>query len=341
MRAGWPLATGAGVVTAAAAVTALALTGALAGRPAHTVQPEASSRASSGVPQDATLDARAFLLSSAAVISRAPATTGTYWYVKERDFEPTQARPKVGNSGTAIQKKGPKRVLPADKSEDFSAYYMATEESWTGQSRTRTIVNEDLTFGFASAAGEARWAAAGKPALSNPGGGFGHTGTRTSDYKMTFYFGYGSHRLSLDRVRKLPGTQSALAATLRQMWNTEPDKQGAVGPANPTFSQYVFTWAGALLGGPASQSTKAALYRILAAQPGIQVVPQVTDPLGRIGVAVGDGTGSYLLIDPRAGQLLATTTSPVHANGTISATAGGTEAIIAEGWTDTLGTPAR
>ena len=89
------------------------------------------------------------------------------------------------------------------------------------------------------------------------------------------------------------------------------------------------------------QSTKAALYRILATQPGIQVVPQVTDPLGRIGVAVGDGTGSYLLIDPRAGQLLATTTSPVHANGTIPATAGDTEAIIAEGWTDTLGTPAR
>jgi hypothetical protein len=231
-------------------------------------------------------------------------------------------------------------VLPAPKGRDFGAFYAATEESWTGQSRARTIVNQDLVFNFASAAGEAAWEAAGKPPLFNPTGGFGYSGTATSDYSMTFYFGYGAHRLPVDSVRKLPATEGALAATLRQMWNTEPDKQAAVGPTNPTFGQYVFTWAGALLGGPASPSTKAALYQLLAAQPGIQVTPQVTDPLGRTGLAVSDGTGSYLLIDPSTGELLATTSYAVHAGGRIPA-ASGTEAIIAIGWTDTLGTPAR
>jgi len=335
----WRLLAASGAVSAAAAVTALALTGSLAGQPAHPAQSQTGAGAPSGTPQEPVLDARAFLLSSAEVISRTPATAGTYWYVKERDFEPTSAAPQGRRVGAPPVKKV-KPVLPAAKGRDYAAYFAATEESWTGQSKARTIVNEDLAFGFASAADEARWGAAGNPPLLNPGGGAGYTGTRASDYSMTFYFGYGAYRLSLDGVRALPGTQGALAATLRQMWNTEPDKQAAVGPADPTFSQYVFTWAGALLGGPASRSTKAALCRLLAAQPGIQVMPQVTDPLGRTGVAVGDGTGSYLIIDQRTGQLLATTSSPVHAGSTIRAAAGATEAIITEGWTGTLGTPA-
>jgi hypothetical protein len=340
----WTLVSGAGVL-GTAAVTTLALTGALAGRPALPVHPRTgwAAPSSPSAPRHATLDARAFLLSSAEVVSHAPAITGTYWYVKERDFEPSWARPALpkGWKPTAPQKGVKKPVLPAAKGQGFGAFYAATEESWTGQSRARTIVNEDLAFNFAFAAGEAAWEAAGKPPLFNPTGGFGYSGTATNDYSMTFYFGYGAHRLPVDSVRKLPGTEGALAATLRQMWNTEPDKQAAVGPANPTFGQYVFTWASALLGGPASPSTKAALYRLLAAQPGIQVAAQVTDPLGRTGIAVSDGTGSYLLINPSTGELLATTTYAVHAGGRIPAAASdsGTEAIIATGWTDTL-TPA-
>jgi DNA-directed RNA polymerase specialized sigma24 family protein len=94
----------------------------------------------------------------------------------------------------------------------------------------------------------------------------------TSDYSETFYFGYGVHRLSVNQARKLPVTEVALNSLLTRWWNSEPDKQAAVGPAHPNFGQYVFTWAGALLGGPVTQATKAALYRLLAAQPGIQVM---------------------------------------------------------------------
>jgi hypothetical protein len=100
----------------------------------------------------------------------------------------------------------------------------------------------------------------------------------------------------------------------------------------------VFTWAGALLGGPVTPATRAALYRLLADQPGVQVFSGVTDPLGRTGVAIGDGTGMYLLIDSRTGAMLASTTAPVHSGLKIAATRAGTEVILKSGWTPSLGT---
>ncbi len=262
----WPLLTGAGVLSAAAAVTAIALTGALAGPATAPPRPGGGAGTTTSAPGGATLDARTFLLASAVVASQVPVGTGSYWYVRERDFEPAFAAPK--GAAPHPRGKGAKPVLPVKgKDQGFAAYYAATEESWTGQAKARTIVNESLQFGFQSAASKARWIAAGKPKLFNPAGEFGYTGTRTSDYSMTLHFGYGVHRLSVDQARRLPATQDALASLLSRWWNSEPDKQAAVGPAHPNFGQYVFTWAGALLGGPASQATKAALYR-LAGHPG-------------------------------------------------------------------------
>jgi hypothetical protein len=332
----WPLLTGAGVLSAAAAVTAIALTGALAGPGTAPARPGGGgSGATTSAPGTATLDARTFLLASANVASQAPVGTGSYWYVSERDFEPTWALP----TGAALPPRKKKAVKPVLKPEGqgFAASYAATEESWTGPAKARTIVNEDLQFLFRSAADKARWIAQGQPKLFNPTGGYGYSGTRTSNYTETFYFGYGVHRLSVDQGRKLPATQATLNNLLTRWWNSEPDKQGAVGPAHPNFGQYVFTWAGALLGGPASQATKAALYRLLAAQPGIQVTAGVTDPLGRTGVAIGDGTGMFLLIDPGSAALLASTTAPLHAGMKIPATRAGTEVILRSGWATSLG----
>jgi hypothetical protein len=325
----WPLLTGAGVLSAAAAVTAIALTGALAGPAPAPARP-------GGGGSGARTAAPGFLLASANVASQAPAGTGSYWYVSERDFQPSWPAPR--RTAPPPRKKGKKEVAkPVVPGQGFAAYYAATEESWTSQAKARTIVNEDLQFNFRSPADKARWIAQGQPKLFNPTGGYGYNGTRTSNYTETFYFGYGVHRLSVDQARKLPGTEAALSRLLTRWWNSEPDKQGAVGPAHPNFGQYVFTWAGALLGGPASQATKAALYRLLAAQPGIQVTAGVTDPLGRTGVAIGDGTYSLLLIDPGTAALLATTTAQVHAGLKIASTSGGTEAILKEGWTTSLG----
>ncbi len=328
----WPLLTGAGVLSAAASVTAFALTGALAGPASAPGHPGGGSTgAPASPPAVAKLDARTFLLASATVASHASAGTGSYWYVQERDFQHTWAPPKG-----AKRPPGKRAVKPVAQGSGFAAFYAATEESWIGPATARTIVNEDLQYLFASPADKARWIALGQPKLANPTGGFGYNGTRTSNYHGTFYFGYGVHRLSVNQARQLPATEAALSSLLTRWWNSEPDKQGAVGPAHPNFGQYVFTWAGALLGGPATQATKAALYRLLADQPGIQVMAGVTDPLGRAGVAIADGTGMCLLIDPGSGALLASTTAPVHARGTISPTAGGTEVILTAAWAPTL-----
>jgi hypothetical protein len=38
----------------------------------------------------------------------------------------------------------------------------------------------------------------------------------------------------------------------------------------------------------------------------------VTDPLGRVGAAIGDGEGDYMIIDPATAMVLDQTTYPVH-----------------------------
>jgi hypothetical protein len=261
----------------------------------------------------ATLDARTFLLTSARTASQASAATGTYWYVKERDFEPTATI----------------------KKQQFGAAYAETEESWTGQSRARTVVDENVRFSFASRADAAKWKAAGEPKLATAAGFT--TRPATSDYNIAMLLGVGKVRLSVTAIRNLPTTASALDALLRKDWKSEPDKAGAVGFKHPTYGLYLFEWAEQLLSSPARPGTRAAIFQLLARQPGVSVVKNVTDPLGRTGVAVADGAGDYLIISPANADLLATTTYPVKPGTKIQATGGGTEAIESTGWTNQLG----
>jgi hypothetical protein len=178
----------------------------------------------------------------------------------------------------------------------------------------------------------------GSPPLATADG----TSTRpfTSNYDMTFRYGFGAG-LTMAGVERLPVTAAGLGATLRRMWNSIPDKAAVVGLPHPTFADYVFGWTSSLLTGPATPGTKAAAYRLLAQQPGITIIPSVTDPLGRTGVAIADGQGyggrDYMIIDPRTAQELAYTTQPVRANSAISTAAGGVETYEAMGWTNKLG----
>jgi hypothetical protein len=100
------------------------------------------------------------------------------------------------------------------------------------------------------------------------------------------------------------------------------------------------TVATALLTGPVTPGTRSAVYELLADQPGLPFAQHVTDPLGRVGAAIGDGEGDYLIIDPATAMVLDQTTYPVHQGRAIPATAGGTEAYEAMGWTNHLGSPA-
>jgi hypothetical protein len=312
-RRRWPVLAGGAVAAAAAAV---AVTAALpAGPVASPGRPAAGPGTSAAVPAAAV-----FLLASATAAARSSAATGTYWYVRERDYEPA-----IANSGHL---KKPRKV-------SFGATFAATEESWTGQHRARTIVDEDLVFTFASAAGKARWVAAGRPPLSTAAG-FGASTAVTSDYTMTMRAGVGRYQLSVADFQRLPVTAGGLGKLLRKWWASEPDKAGAVGFKNPGYAQYLVQWADVLLTGPARPGTRAAIYSLLAKQPGLTLTPGVTDPLGRAGVAVGDGGGDYLIIQPGTATLLAYASYPVRANSVLPRSAGLTVYEASE-WARQLG----
>ena len=298
---------GGSAVTAAAVAAAVVLTAA----PPRTGRPTP--------PTATTYSPQAVLLASAVIASHAPVTAGPYWYVRERDFEPGASH-------------GTKALAAAGSKRTFGATVASTEESWTGQGRGRTIVNEDVTITFASAVDKARWKAAGEPKLAV-------TGTVTSNYHMKYLWGSGRSQLTWSGVQTLPVTAAALGKVLHRMWNAEPDKAAAVGFPHPTFSQYLVQWAVILLTGPATRGTRAATYRLLAEQPGVRIISDVTDPLGRRGIAVADGGGDYLVIDPHTAQVLAYTSNPVHPDATIAATNGVT-VYEATGWAKHLGAPA-
>jgi hypothetical protein len=270
------------------------------------------------------------LLTAARTAAARPAATGTYWYVKERDFEPTSFR-KPGKAMVSGK--------PAPKDPGFGASYAATEESWTGARQTRTIVNENLAFNFASAAGKAKWKAAGEPPLVNPSGKSGLTGPVTSNYGFGGYsYNIGAIKVSLATAQKLPTTAGKLNALLQGQWKSmsPAQQQATVGLNQPTYAEYVFQVADALLTGPVTPGTKAAVYGLLAKQPGLTAAEKVTDPLGRVGTAIGNGSVGYLVINPATADVLDLTSAPVRPGATIPATQFGTEAYLSLNWTNRL-----
>jgi len=317
--------TGVGLVAAAVAAAVVITVPSSHGHPAL-----GTSGGGTGTVVNGASGTQAILLTAAHTAAARPAATGTYWYVKERDFEPTTFR-KPG-----------KRLLkgePAPKDPGFGASFAATEETWTGANQTRTIVNENLAFNFASAAGKAKWKAAGEPPLVNPTGKSGLTGPVTSNYAFGGYsYNAGAIKVSLATARKLPTTPGELNALLLGQWKSmsPAQQQAAVGLVKPTYAEYIFQVAGALLTGPVTPGTKAAVFGLLAKQPGLSVAKEVADPLGRVGIAIGNDSVGYLVIDPTTADVLDLTSAPVRARATIPATRFGTEAYLSLSWTNRL-----
>ena len=314
----------AAVGAAAAVAAAVALPGGKAASPAPIAASAATPTRTRPTPTPsasatAAPAARAVLLASAAVAASSPASSGTYWYVSQRQFEPAIAVSHGRQKNLGF----------------FGATYAETEESWTGQTQARTIVDENLVFSFASAADKARWVAAGRPPLSSAAG-FGPRGPATSNYSMTTHWGVGGNQFSLAGIRALPSTAKALGKTLANMWANEPDKQDAVGLPDPTYAEYIAAWADALLTAPSRPGTRAAIYRLLAEQPGLSSAPGVIDPVGRVGIAIGAGGGDYLIIQPGTAELLAYTSHPVRADAVMAAS-DGVEVYQRFGWSNQLG----
>jgi hypothetical protein len=129
-----------------------------------------------------------------------------------------------------------------------------------------------------------------------------------NNYDIPIRYMIGSEQITMDRLRKLPTGTARLETELWRRWRAgriaKTDMDG--------FTSFVWTTAQDLLAGPITPGTKAALYRVLAKQPGIEYVGSVRDRLGRPGVALAmpvsasnGGGQSRQIIDTRTGRLLA------------------------------------
>jgi hypothetical protein len=110
-------------------------------------------------------------------------------------------------------------------------------------------------------------------------------------------------------VRSAPLRSALMAAAARgpAYWNL---------PAAYTADQVVFTLAGRLLAGPASGSLRAALFGVLGDLPGVRLIPNARDPIGRPGTGIelrglpttpGARSAIEIIIAPRTYQFLGMT----------------------------------
>lgn len=238
------------------------------------------------------MDARTVLLASADSAAMAPATSGRYWYTNERTTNYVdQVMPRARRG----------HPLPTPTKLPYGGFVSTGQETWTardGNDRSRTITGIDFATTFPTRADEAKWRAAGSPALLAP------QKRSVNDYDIPIRYTIGSRQVTMDTLRKLPTGTSRLKTELNRRWRAGR----AAGTDTDGFTLYVWSTAQDLLAGPITPGTKAALYRVLAGQPGIRYVGTVKDRLGRPGTALAmpssDGE-SRLIIDQRTGELLA------------------------------------
>jgi hypothetical protein len=294
---------GAGTVLVSAAVVVVLGTGGVdpAGTPSSAV-PIASAplsgdgSRSSHSPRSRSLDARSVLLAAAETAAREPTTSGPYWYTRQRTSQPVRYMPETGK----------KIGKPKREKIPFSATVASTQDSWYASGKgapSRTVTGQNPKVTFASSEDEAKWKQLGSPALDQEM-------PSTNDYDMEIFFKIGTHRFTVRQLLKLPTQKDRLESELRRLFDEESPSDWW--PAKPGFTDYVWSAAQDLLAGPISPGTRSALYRLLAEEPAIKSLGEVTDSLGRTGIALalttggnGDGEGeSRLIVDDDTAELL-------------------------------------
>lgn len=139
-------------------------------------------------------------------------------------------------------------------------------------------------------------------------------------------------------IRKIPGDPAGAKAYLDEVLKKSgfPDEPG----------QWAFTNAPAVLAAPVGPRVRAAVYQLLAAAPGLRLVGEVKDPLGRTGTAFslrtrgGGGMVSddQIIVDTKAGRLLAGRTVLVKPGTAWPDKKAGDvinySAVLSYGWTD-------
>ncbi|MER6948349.1 hypothetical protein ABT294_30410 [Nonomuraea sp. NPDC000554] len=292
-----------GVATAGLAA-AIVIPGVASRAPGATTTAIASASPSAST---ARLDVHTVLLAAAESAAREPAAAGRYWYTL------VQTTTRVDHIVNKQAAKEPPGADTADAarpnvgkatSSPFTASVSTSQESWTARGRrdrSRTITGIDYKLAFDSPADEARWKAMGSPRL-----GDGQT-KQVNDYDMPIRFTIGQQQVSMADLAKLPAGKDELDKELRRRY--QADVNDPKYPLEDSYPQYVWSTAQDLLAGPITSDTRAALYRVLADQPGITLIGQVTDELGRSGSAIAmrfDQGGQAGSPDDRAlqGQLI-------------------------------------
>jgi hypothetical protein len=200
--------------------------------------------------------------------------------------------------------------------------------------RSRSISGIGTKVSFPTKNDEAAWRAAGSPNLVHPA----ERKRTVKDRAWTSeQFIIGDSPASQEDLRKLPVNAQSLDAELRRRYAV--DNKGTNGkPETQPYPSYVWTVAQDLLVAPVTPGTKAALYRLLAEQPGVRSSGTVTDQPGRKGVAVErteHGTTSRLVIDPLTADLLASQSNESSV-GNVGNAPGVALTYKAMGWVDSL-----
>ncbi|SEU34687.1 hypothetical protein SAMN05421811_11299 [Nonomuraea wenchangensis] len=318
-------------VAAVAAGAVVVSTGVLSGGPAGNTPPVAAD--SSSAPQSTTggtgaspatrMDARSFLLAAADTALRETATSGEYWYVRQRTTHPTshlpekfwtearklqhQEQAEVDKTGAqddelvAINEKYNKKLEQLRKSiypdgPPYKAYVVESEERWRPKRMggTHRAKSEDRKVVFPSPQDEAKWKEQGSPKLLEDG-------PKSVDDNLPRPLSISNMDITMQNVGELPKSKKALAGRLRAQFAKLPDP-------HKEFDLYLWQTTVDLMTAPTTPGTRAATFQILADQPGIISNGEVEDAAGRKGVSLAvksdDGYEFRLIVNKDTAELL-------------------------------------
>jgi hypothetical protein len=239
--------------------------------------------------------ARAILL-AAAVNAAAASSDGQYWRVETISASVSAAGPDT-------------HPFAVDQRWSPSVSWDARSPS----QRSWTLPAADYISVPATPGARAAWLADGSPALPTS------TAPRQAWWQTGGGVGYfGNSSPTLAQFQALPSSPAGLAAAVRNavllQQHTGESAIPAIAPLSSVSQSMFSVYVQLLKWDPITPQVRAAVFRDIAALPGVRSVGRVTDPLGRFGYGIAmtlpkTAAGSYqvevLVISPGSGSLLA------------------------------------